>query len=83
MTDEIPLWKQKFPNASHAPDPKCKRCKGQGFYIQKAIVNEHVSIPEHETCCICIFVDHDFADEAAKILSGVAKKELKKLRRNK
>lgn len=64
--DEI---QKRYPKAKYAPRPNCKFCDGTGIRTK---IN---------SCCICIFVDPDFCDDAAKMISEHARTQLNNLRR--
>lgn len=61
--------RQQWPRANYAPRPGCKHCGGTG---------EKLSRPGYP--CICIFVNHEFCDEAASMLGSVAKQILADLK---
>lgn len=78
MSDELFLaLKAKYPEANHAPDPNCPRCKGKGevWFPGTAMIKAHWS------CCICIFVDHEHAQWIGDAIRDVARQELAKLRK--
>lgn len=66
--------KEKYPTSNHAPNPSCERCGGTG---------ERVHHTGRIQPCICIYVDHSFASEAAQMITDVANRELHKLRKEK
>ena len=64
--------KKKHPKIKLNYNPKedCKFCNGTG-------------INKKDGFCICLFVQHDFCEEAGYMISDFAKKELELLRKNK
>ena len=65
-------WKEKHPSLTLKYEPKkdCKFCNGTGMkYVKKL---------DSYSACICNYVQHDFCEEAGKMLSDLAKKELAK-----
>lgn len=70
---DLEALKAKYPGMNHAPREGCKFCGGTGE-------KPNSLRPDEKMCCICIFVDHDFADEAASMIGNFAKRELKKMR---
>ncbi len=73
MSDGISLEQihEKHPKANYAPDPDCAKCGGDGEWYYKESERMHP--------CICIFVQHDFAPDAARILGELARDELRKM----
>lgn len=70
--------KEKYPDANYLPDSECQKCKGRGEWHDN---NRKKYIKTGMRPCICIFVEHSFAPEAAKMLSELASSELKKMNR--
>jgi hypothetical protein len=69
--------REKYPTASRDPDPDCKRCKGAG---ERFIERQSEFFKPGWVPCICIFVDHDAAQEVGQMLAELARDELRKLR---
>lgn len=70
---DLDALKAKYPGMNYPPRENCKYCGGNGE-------NTHPLRPDEKVCCICIFVSHEFVDEAATMIGDFAKRELKKLR---
>lgn len=79
MENQIPDWKQKFPEAKHAPDPNCKKCHGVGYIYKADIDLGDFVIEGHDSPCICIFVNHDWVEECSDILNTVSRKIIAEL----
>lgn len=66
--------KAMWPDIHHAPRENCKYCGGTGeriIHLEKDIVSP----------CICVFVDHDMVDFAAKWLNRTLERmELEELK---
>lgn len=55
-----------FPTAKHAPKEGCYKCDGEGmFKVPKVDDKWHP--------CICVFVDHEHAEEMGKMLGQAAR----------
>jgi hypothetical protein len=69
--------REKYEDANYAPDPNCKKCKGAGEWYDD---REFEFFESGYRPCICIYVEHEFAPDMAKMISEFAKRELEKLR---
>lgn len=69
--------KQKYnlgDGAQYEPFKDCTACKGTGEkFVKKQ--NRH-------TFCACLYIDHEFSNEAIGMLSEFAKRELAKLNKH-
>ena len=74
MTTEERL--AKYPTSHYDPKPDCKSCHGKGERSITMPSDGRVVV----SCCICIFVDHEFSEDMGKQIGAIAKKELSKLR---
>lgn len=64
--------KAQFPHLKFNYEPKkdCKYCNGKG-------------LKRNNNWCICLFVRHDFCEEAGKMVSEFARKELNRMKEEK
>lgn len=58
-----------FPKVKYAPKPDCKHCGGTGVNEKASKIAEKQNLLKRaKQPCICVFVDHEFSDEARKLL---------------
>ena len=64
----------KYPRAHYAPDPSCKKCKGEGSFLftSKVGVNPQPKVMP----CACIFLAPEYREQVVKLLSESAKRIL-------
>lgn len=73
MAVSLEQIREKFPNANYAPREGCKYCDGTG--VKKNVPKvELLKVPDEGLPCICVFVDHEMCDFAAKSLADTARK---------
>ena len=66
---------KKYPNSNYDAKPDCRHCHGTG--------ERFIAKLNRTTCCICIFVEHEFCEDIGTQIGDIAKKELAKLRSSK
>lgn len=66
MTDEL---KAKYPTSLYAPRNNCRYCGGSGEKLTRIEQSEFSEKRDVVSPCICLFVNHDLADKAQKILN--------------
>jgi len=70
MDDKTEERLHKYPTSHRDPKPDCRFCGGAGErFIKKLNLT---------TCCICIFVDHEFCEGIGIQLGDLARRELEK-----
>lgn len=70
--------RKKYHNTKYDPDPNCEKCKGKGEnYISKrsAVTGE----PLGWHACACIYIRHDWAPEARRMLGEAARRVLNEM----
>lgn len=77
MSNDTIDLKVKYPTSKYSPDLDCLYCRGTGE--KKVHLNESEFIKEQDvlTPCICIFVEHKFANKIAPVLGKWAKEQIK------